>query len=249
MCRMIASLGDAPGEELVAGLVAMARGENELQERNRNFRQFQHSGGWGAIYQENSAFKLYKSIKPCWEDPRRHELAGQHLLLLHARKASRGNVKLENTHPFFRRHEGRDWFFCHNGTIYDRFPQYAGLAGDTDSERFFRFLIAHNPGEDEGELVRAVNMLHHYTSLNCFFLCRQTLFVINKYDERGKTPEYYTLYYYRDRGQLIISSERLLSLGDKWTPLANGEILKIKLQSPYRVRRLTANTVGMLAGD
>lgn len=50
MCRMIASLGDVPGEELLVALVAMARGENELQELNCNFGQFQHGDGWGVVY-------------------------------------------------------------------------------------------------------------------------------------------------------------------------------------------------------
>ena len=67
----------------------MARGENELQERNRNFGQFQHGDGWGAVYQN-------------------------------------------------------------------------------------RDLPAHDIEEDGEALVRAVNKLQRYTSLNCFLLSSQT---------------------------------------------------------------------------
>ncbi len=57
------------------------------------------------------------------------------------------------------------------------------------------------------------------------------------------------MYYYHDSEKLIVSSERLIELAERWTPLTNGEILRIKLQPPYRVSRPTANATGTLAGD
>jgi len=57
----------------------------------------------------------------------------------HVRDASCGGIALENTHPFTRRIDGRDFVFAHNGTLdtrrfRTRTPGPFGVEGDTDSE-------------------------------------------------------------------------------------------------------------------
>lgn len=57
----------------------------------------------------------------------------------HVRDASCGGIALENTHPFTRRIDGRDFIFAHNGTLdtrrfRTRTPGPFAVEGETDSE-------------------------------------------------------------------------------------------------------------------
>jgi glutamine amidotransferase len=60
------------------------------------------------------------------------------------RKATVGEVRLENSHPFVRELWGRYWVFAHNGDLKDFHPSLHGAfkpVGDTDSELAFCWLL------------------------------------------------------------------------------------------------------------
>jgi glutamine amidotransferase len=60
------------------------------------------------------------------------------------RKATIGEVRLENAHPFSRELWGRHWVFAHNGDLKDYHPKLHGQfqpVGTTDSERAFCWLL------------------------------------------------------------------------------------------------------------
>ncbi len=65
-------------------------------------------------------------------------------VIAHIRKATRGPVGLENTHPFVRELWGRYWIFAHNGTLEGYQPpageRYRAVGG-TDSEAAFCELL------------------------------------------------------------------------------------------------------------
>lgn len=70
------------------------------------------------------------------------------LVIAHVRKATVGPVSLANTHPFVR---GR-FAFAHNGTLDTSSlaiaPEHAAaIAGDTDSERLFAYLLTCLDGD------------------------------------------------------------------------------------------------------
>jgi predicted glutamine amidotransferase len=50
-------------------------------------------------------------------------------IIAHVRKATIGEVALENAHPFVRELWGRQWVFAHNGDLKD----YTGKAQDPPS--------------------------------------------------------------------------------------------------------------------
>ena len=61
-------------------------------------------------------------------------------VIAHIRKATRGAVSLDNTHPFMRELWGRYWIFAHNGTLENFAPRLRGdyrPVGTTDSELAF----------------------------------------------------------------------------------------------------------------
>ncbi|MBY0233647.1 MAG: class II glutamine amidotransferase [Burkholderiaceae bacterium] len=65
-------------------------------------------------------------------------------VIAHIRKATQGQVALENTHPFQRELWGRYWVFAHNGNLKDFRPRLHAAfrpVGDTDSERAFCWLM------------------------------------------------------------------------------------------------------------
>jgi glutamine amidotransferase len=109
----------------------------------------EHPHGWGlAVHDEEDGWDLHRHPACARDDARFETLAARargKVLLAHIRKATVGGSSLSNTHPFRR---GR-WVFAHNGTIGDVAYLERGTSdrrrreveGDTDSERFFAFLL------------------------------------------------------------------------------------------------------------
>ena len=66
-------------------------------------------------------------------------------VIAHIRKATQGEVALENCHPFVRELWGRYWVFAHNGDLKDFHPRLHGSfhpVGSTDSE--LAFCVEHD---------------------------------------------------------------------------------------------------------
>ncbi|MEA3239936.1 MAG: class II glutamine amidotransferase [Candidatus Bipolaricaulota bacterium] len=229
---MIVAPRGISGERIIESFVRMARGENALHEHNTVLSEFQHPDGWGAAYKDGDSCESYRSARSCWEASELARLKERKIILLHARRASRGTVTLGNVHPFSLEHNGKSWYFCHNGTIDDQ--AIAKYCGETDSERYFRFLLAHLYMNDPLESIKtAVNNLHEYSSLNAFLTDGDHLYVINRYT---RAPRYYTLYLHQGSDGPIIASEPLLNVATDWEPLANGRI--IAYETPAKSRPL-----------
>ena len=108
-----------------------------------------HTDGWGiSFYEQNGCRSLHDP------NPSAHsELAKflkaypikSRLVIAHVRKANRGRVALENTHPFLRELWGRNWSFAHNGQLkgVKKLPvgTYYTPIGTTDSEHAFCWLM------------------------------------------------------------------------------------------------------------
>jgi predicted glutamine amidotransferase len=65
-------------------------------------------------------------------------------VIAHIRKATQGEVLLENCHPFKRECWGKYWVFAHNGDLKNFAPPLSGLyrpVGTTDSEYAFCYLM------------------------------------------------------------------------------------------------------------
>lgn len=66
-------------------------------------------------------------------------------IVAHIRRASQGQPKLINCHPFVREIWSENWVFAHNGHL-ETFPNFQEeynrkVVGETDSEKFFVYLI------------------------------------------------------------------------------------------------------------
>jgi glutamine amidotransferase len=107
-----------------------------------------HADGWGIAFFEGAGCRVFLDSKPAVESPvaalvRSYPIRSMNVIA-HIRKATRGAVALENTHPFLRELWGRYWIFAHNGTLERFSPRLRGHyrpVGATDSELAFCHLL------------------------------------------------------------------------------------------------------------
>ncbi len=107
-----------------------------------------HADGWGIAFFEGAGVRHFVDPHPALDSPlaelvKRWPIKSTHVIA-HIRKATQGEVKLENCHPFVRELWGRYWVFAHNGCLKDFAPQFDGPyrpVGNTDSEQAFCLIL------------------------------------------------------------------------------------------------------------
>jgi predicted glutamine amidotransferase len=76
-------------------------------------------------------------------------------VIAHIRKATQGEVALENTHPFVRELWGRYWVFAHNGDLKDYAPRLHGALPPRGQHRQRARLLLADAGAGQGPRQRA----------------------------------------------------------------------------------------------
>ena len=110
-----------------------------------------HRDGWGIGFFEGDdgrGCRVFLDPTPSIESPlasvvRDYPIHSMNVVA-HIRKATQGDICLQNTHPFQRELWGRYWVFAHNGNLIGFNPELSGRylpVGNTDSERAFCFLL------------------------------------------------------------------------------------------------------------
>ena len=140
MCRMLGIVSATPRS--FAQLL-------EHAPQNMAVLSEQHPDGWGvALCHRGGGWTTHRSVLRALDDPEYRTLTVQvpaQVMLIHVRKKTWGETRLENTHPF----TCNSWVFAHNGTLnhLEYLEQNISdarrcvLRGDTDSERLFAFLM------------------------------------------------------------------------------------------------------------
>ncbi|WCE30440.1 class II glutamine amidotransferase [Vibrio sp. SCSIO 43137] len=107
-----------------------------------------HTDGWGITFYEGKGFRTFKDPNPSCNSKIAELVQGYPIksraIVSHIRQANRGEVNLENTHPFTRELWGRYWTFAHNGQLSDYDKLETGRhrpVGKTDSELAFCWLL------------------------------------------------------------------------------------------------------------
>ncbi len=105
--------------------------------------------GWGIAAFYGNAVSLEKepvsSTESVYLKHRLTEDIENDKLIAHIRKASKGGIEYQNTHPFvLRDNTDRVWTLAHNGTIFES-PELESYVyrqkGQTDSERILYYLV------------------------------------------------------------------------------------------------------------
>jgi Predicted glutamine amidotransferase len=107
-----------------------------------------HQDGWGIAFFEGKGVRQFldplpSATSPIAEIVRNYPIKSKNVIA-HIRKATQGQVSLENTHPFTRELWGYYWVFAHNGNIPDFNATYTGAfrpVGTTDSEKVFCWMM------------------------------------------------------------------------------------------------------------
>lgn len=107
-----------------------------------------HADGWGIAFYEGRGCRVFHDPEPSARSDLARLLRAypikSRVVVAHVRRANRGCVALENTHPFQRELWGRPWTFAHNGQLkgVKRLPlgRFRPV-GTTDSEHAFCWLL------------------------------------------------------------------------------------------------------------
>ena len=107
-----------------------------------------HSDGWGIAFFEEGGLRHLVDHRPAADSPVadlvRHYPIKSRNVIAHIRKATQGEVQLQNCHPFVRELWGKNWVFAHNGDLKDfrpRLHSHYHPVGDTDSEHAFCWIM------------------------------------------------------------------------------------------------------------
>jgi len=107
-----------------------------------------HGDGWGIAFFEHKGLRHVVDHQSAVDSPVaeliRHYPIKSRNVIAHIRKATQGDVVLENCHPFVRELWGRYWVFAHNGDLKNYSPRLHGgfrPVGSTDSELAFCWLM------------------------------------------------------------------------------------------------------------
>ena len=150
MCRLYAMHANEP-TRVECGLV---KAQNALMAQSRGDLQgYAHGHGWGVADYPDGVPMIEKQVWAAFQGEHFTRNAARiyaKTVVAHVRRATVGGTSIENTHPF----EHGKWIFAHNGTV-PNFDQVrmkmldhidplhrSEIAGTTDSEHIFRYLLS-----------------------------------------------------------------------------------------------------------
>ena len=137
----------------------------------RGGRTGPHRDGFGIAFYEGKGCRVFRDPRPGCDSEVARFICGfpikSRTVISHIRRANRGRVCLENTHPFMREMWGRYWCFAHNGQLkgIKRMPLgFYHPVGSTDSEHAFCWMLGElrrlfPKAPSDAALRRAVRML------------------------------------------------------------------------------------------
>lgn len=115
--------------------------------RRRGGATDHHADGWGIGFFEDQGCRVFIDTEASVNSPiaelvSAYPIRSRHVVA-HIRKATQGQIRLQNTHPFQREIGGRYWLFAHNGDLKDFRGRPGRIlpVGDTDSEEAFCHLL------------------------------------------------------------------------------------------------------------
>ena len=216
----------------------------------------EHQDGWGIAFFEGAGCRLFVDEKPSCESPvaelvRHYPIKSTHVIA-HIRKATFGQVSLENCHPFRRELWGRYWIFAHNGDLPNFYPRMDGVyqpVGETDSERAFCLILntlhrrfphakpslpqLYQVLQEVTQAIAAKGSFNYllsdgdhffaHCSTRLCYIVRQAPFAAAHLIDADLTVDFQELTTPSDRVAVITTAP--LTDNEVWTPLQPGELL------------------------
>jgi glutamine amidotransferase len=222
---------------------------------HRGGRTDTHHDGWGIAFFEGAGVRHFVDHQAAIDSPIaeliKHYPIKSTNVIAHIRKATQGEIALENCHPFVRELWGRYWVFAHNGDLKDFAPRLDGPyrpVGNTDSELAFCYLLQQlrrrfpeaEPalpelraaiGELAGEIAAcgSFNMmlsdgsaLFVHCSTKLSYVVRQHPFASAHLSDEDLSVDFSTVTTPRDRVAVIVTEP--LTKNEHWIDFAPGEL-------------------------
>lgn len=214
-----------------------------------------HKDGWGIAFFEGKGVRQFLDPQPSVQSPvaelvRNYPIKSKSVVA-HIRKATQGDIALENTHPFLRELWGYYWIFAHNGNLLNFHPPLSGdfkPVGTTDSERAFCWLLQElrhrfgdtYPGTDavfaataeltqqlgaQGEfnyLLSNGEFLLVHCSTQLTYLVRQAPFATARLKDQDMVIDFSTVTSTNDRVAIIATTP--LTDNETWTTMTPGSL-------------------------
>jgi predicted glutamine amidotransferase len=140
-----------------------------------------HRDGWGIALYEGKGCRTFHDPKPSAPSEIARFVRGypikSRIVICHIRRANRGRIALENTHPFTRELWGRHWSFAHNGQLrgIKQLPStHFRPIGTTDSEHAFCWLMDRL--RERWQDAPTPRALHRYLAELCGTLAERGVF-------------------------------------------------------------------------
>ncbi len=210
MCRLLAVHASRPfpiGPHLEA-FAEIARGSREYQ-----------GHGWGCARFVGGEWRIYRDIRPVWEDDRRGGFGETTLLLAHARSAFRNEgIRVENNMPF---RNGRR-VFLFNGELQGVRIREQGRIG---AEKIFNYVQRFDRGDMHQALERGLSIIEKRTrrvrALNVILATPDRVHVSCRFAE---DPDYFQMWERAVDGVRIVCSDPYPG-ATGWMPLGNGAVV------------------------
>ncbi len=185
-------------------------------EMSKNSKEYQ-GHGWGCAYLQEGQWRLYKNIRPIWEDDL-SQFQKTRLLVGHARSAFKDEgIVVENNMPFY---DGR-YVFIFNGELRGVKISEKGRIG---AEKIFNYIKRFDRGDMLEALQRGVAVIQKRTqyvrAMNIIIADMERAYLASLFSEQ---PEYFTMHYKEAPDSVIICSESAKA-DEAWKKIENGTI-------------------------
>lgn len=249
MCELLGLSANSPADLRFSFSVLKERGGNTGI----------HKDGWGISIYEDRGSRSFRDPKPSIDSKIANFIEQSpiksKIIISHVRKANRGKVCLENTHPFVRELYGCDWVFAHNGQLrgIKRKPlRYYHPVGTTDSEYAFCYMMdciretfPNRPRSPKAlwRLIETISkkinehgvfsfllsdsrFLYAYCSKKMCWLTRKYPFAQAHFIDTGNTIDF-NQYLLRDDVITIVASSPITD-NEQWNIMSKGEFIVFK---------------------
>lgn len=217
-----------------------------------------HKDGWGIVFYDGKGCRTFHDPAPSARSPIAGFLSEYSIksetVISHIRRANRGRVALENTHPFMREMWGQNWTFAHNGQLkgIKKYPVAAyHPVGTTDSEHAFCWMLGRlrerwSRPPAENTLYRAIaalaseaaghgifnflmsngRSLYCYRSTNLVWLTRRAPFGAATLLDEDLTVDFAK--HTTPSDVVTIVATRPLTKNEPWSPVPSGRLIAFR---------------------
>ena len=227
-----------------------------------------HNDGWGIAFFEGAGVRHFVDYEAAVESPvaaliQSYPIKSKNVIA-HIRKATQGQVALENCHPFVRELWGRYWVFAHNGDLKEFAPVLDGAfrpVGNTDSERAFCYVLQslrRRFGDLRPALAEITAALRELTteiaghgsfnmmlsdgsalfthcSTSLFYIVREYPFATATLSDQEMAVDFSEVTSPEDRVAVIVTAP--LTTNETWTAYAPGELIVFVDGAPVKNTR------------